>query len=129
MTRDNLLDCFYKTGLGFPQANEYIARMAQQISTAYPHLNILEIGAGTGGATKRILSHIGSNFSTYTYTDISAGFFGKAQEVFEEYQNRMVFKVLDIERDPITQGFSECSFDMIIASNVLHATRSMQVTM
>jgi hypothetical protein len=41
----------------------------------------------------------------------------------------MSYKVLDISRDPASQGFAPHSFDMIIASNVLHATQSLRETM
>lgn len=37
----------------------------------------------------------------------------------------MNFKVLDIEKDIEMQGFAEGSFDIIIASLVLHATRDL----
>lgn len=129
MTRDNLLDDFYRTGLGFPQANNYIARMVSQIAYANPHMKILEIGAGTGGATKRILQSCRHAFSSYTYTDISAGFFEKAREVFRDFESRMTFKILDVEKDIETQGYMEHSYEMIVASNVLHATRNLEHTM
>jgi hypothetical protein len=41
----------------------------------------------------------------------------------------MSYKVLDISREPASQGFAPQSFDMIIASNVLHATQSLRETM
>ena len=41
--------------------------------------------------------------SSYTYTDISAGFFDKAAEFFKAYNDRMVFEVLDVERPPADQ--------------------------
>lgn len=39
------------------------------------------------------------------------------------------FKKLDIELDPIEQGFAESTYDLIFASNVLHATKSLQQTL
>ena len=41
----------------------------------------------------------------------------------------MIYKPLNAEHDPTTQGFSEHSYDMLIASNVLHATRSLEETL
>lgn len=49
-----------------------------QICDRYPHANILEIGAGMGGATKSILRALDRNFLNYTFSDISAGFFENA---------------------------------------------------
>ena len=86
-------------------------------------------GAGTGGATKSILENIGHAFSSYTYTDISVGFFDKAADMFSEYRDKMIFKVLDIEKSPSTLGYEPHSYDIVIASNVLHATASLQQTL
>ena len=36
------------------------------------------------------------------------------------------YRPLDIERDPVTQGFDSHSYDLMIASNVLHATRYLE---
>ena len=86
-------------------------------------------GAGTGGATKSVLESIGEKFSSYTYTDVSVGFFTKAAELFKAHSDKMTFKVLDIETAPTNQGYEPHSYDIIIASNVLHATASLQTTL
>ncbi|KAE9373525.1 hypothetical protein N431DRAFT_482543 [Stipitochalara longipes BDJ] len=129
MLEDNMLDDLYKKGLGFVKYNSFLAKMVQQITHRYPHTKILEIGAGTGGATKTVLESIGNTFSSYTYTDISAGFFEKAAELFRNYRDKITFKILDIENTPTTQGFEAHSYDVIIASNVLHATSSLHKTL
>ena len=41
----------------------------------------------------------------------------------------MTFKVLDIEKSPAEQGYEPHSYDIVIASNVLHATPSLQTTL
>ena len=41
----------------------------------------------------------------------------------------MIFKTLDIEMDTATQSFGLGSYDLVIASNVLHATRQLTNTM
>lgn len=126
---NDLLDNYYVHALGFPQFSKWLARMAGQIAHRYPRMNILEIGAGTGGATKSILKQIGQDFSSYTFTDISNGFFEKAQEVFKVHQGKMTFKALDIEKDIPTQGFNEYSYDLIVASFVMHATSKLEHAM
>ncbi|EFR01671.1 lovastatin nonaketide synthase [Nannizzia gypsea CBS 118893] len=126
MTKDGMLDSVYEDGFGLNIVNEYIARMVSQITHRYPRMNILEIGAGTGGSTRRILPRLGSAFSTYTYTDISAGFFGAAQDRFKDYADRMIFKTFDMTKTPASQGFIEGSYDLVIASNVLHATQDLE---
>lgn len=84
------------------------------------------LGAGTGGSTKRILQKLGSAFSTYTYTDISGSFFSKAKDLFKDFEDRMVFKTFDMDQTPESQGFTEGSYDIVIGSNVLHATLGLE---
>ncbi|GFF69938.1 hypothetical protein IFM62136_07709 [Aspergillus lentulus] len=74
------------------------------------HARILEIGAGTGGATDPVLEGIGTSFSSYTYTDV-------------------IYQVLDIEEASSNQGYVPHSDGTLIASNVLHATASLQRTL
>jgi len=60
-------------------------------------------------------------FNTYTFTDISSGFFNKAKEKFGT--ENMVFKTLDVEKDIIEQGYEEGKYDIVVAANVIHATK------
>ncbi|KAL4901059.1 KR domain-containing protein [Aspergillus multicolor] len=55
-----------------------------------PCMRVLEVGAGTGGATATILPamhgpHGEQLYHKYTYTDISSGFFERAQQRFGTY--------------------------------------------
>ncbi|KAG0152624.1 hypothetical protein PDIDSM_1104, partial [Penicillium digitatum] len=94
-----------------------------------PRTQILEIGAGTGATTSSVLNAIGNAYESYTYTDISTGFFEDATERFCEHSQKMVFKTLDIEKPVVNQGYTERSYDIIIAANVLHATRKLDATL
>ena len=62
------------------------------------------------------------------FTDVSARFTAHAQHKFSQYPFAQ-FQTLDIERDPIEQGFDVHSFDLIIASDVLHATKDLRKTL
>lgn len=129
MRTSGLLDKYYSEGFGMKQSSAWMSQALKQITDRHPHLNILEIGAGTGGATKDILSRIGRSFDTYTFTDISASFFGNAVEVLAPWSDRMLFKVLDAERSPAEQGFDEGKYDVIVASFVIHATARLRETL
>ncbi|CAG8028853.1 unnamed protein product [Penicillium olsonii] len=101
-----------------------------------PELNIIEIGAGTGGATTPILNSLGGGepgstprFGHYTYTDISPGFFEKAKAKFENWDHLMTYRTLDISADPTGQGFHNGVYDVVVACNVLHATSDIGQTM
>ncbi|KAN0078879.1 hypothetical protein V8E54_005392 [Elaphomyces granulatus] len=129
MKQDNLLDLCYENAFGIPAYSQRLSRMVALFAHRYPHMNILEIGAGTGGVTKGIMKNLQGAFNVYTFTDISTGFFPTAAEVFKNESDKMIFKALDIEQDPVHQGFQPGSFDLVIASLVLHATRNLERTM
>ncbi|KAL1985032.1 hypothetical protein VTN96DRAFT_8485 [Rasamsonia emersonii] len=129
LMENDKLHRYYMEGCSFRLLNQHMSRAIRQITHKYPQARLLEIGAGTGGTTKNILDTIGNAYSSYTYTDISAGFFPRAAENFAQQKGKMIFKTLDIERNVREQGFEEQSYDIIIASNVLHATRNLSQTM
>ena len=129
MAHDGLLSDFYEQGLGLTASNRWISRIVRQIAHRYPHMDVFEIGAGTGGATKAILEELKNAFTSYTYTDISSGFFETARERFKDYAGKMIFKTFDIEKSASAQGFTQSSYDLVVASNVLHATKELEQTM
>ena len=88
-------------------------------------LRVLEVGAGTGGTTGSVLAALPTGCFDYVYTDISAGFFAAARERFDRDGVSLDYRVLDIERDPVAQGFETHGFDLLIAANVLHAARDL----
>ena len=92
-------------------------------------LRVLEVGAGTGSATASVLPELPVGRFSYAYTDISAGFFAEAEARFGDGDGAIEYLTLDIEKDPIAQGFNSHGYDLIIASNVLHATRYLQETL
>lgn len=128
---DNLLSEYYQHSIGMDMYSAFLARSIKQIVHRYPHCHFLEIGAGTGGATKYIFEEIGSSYASYTFTDVSSGFLPTAQDIFTKQrgQHGMSFKVLDINKPVHAQGFQEHSYDVIVASMVLHATDTLETTL
>ncbi|KAI0198106.1 polyketide synthase [Astrocystis sublimbata] len=113
------------------RGNRYMAEYAKKITFQNNGMRILEIGAGTGGATLQVLracSPNGERFcSEYMYTDVSAGFFETARTtIVKDWAHLITFQTLDLENDPTTQRFEEHAYDLIIASNVVHATASLK---
>ncbi|KAF9697145.1 hypothetical protein EKO04_005124 [Ascochyta lentis] len=130
--RDDLLFRIYSADEG-ARPNHYIAQVAERLSSKQQELSILEIGAGTGGTTGHILRACSPNgepfCKQYLYTDISAGFFKTGEAALKKWNSLLTFKKLDIEHDPVQQGFEAHSFDLIITANCIHATRSLSSTL
>lgn len=88
-------------------------------------LRVLEIGAGTGGTTTYVLPLLPADRTEYTFTDLSPLFLERAAEQFAAYPF-VRHALLDIEADPIGQGFAAGAYDIVIAANVLHATADLR---
>ncbi|RFU79325.1 polyketide synthase [Trichoderma arundinaceum] len=127
--KDDLLFRVYHSDEG-ARPNQYMADYMKMLTFQRRDLRILEIGAGTGGTTFKILqscSPTGDNFcSEYMYTDISSGFFEAVRTTrLKDWAHLLAFQTLDLERDAVEQGFKEHSYDLVVAANVVHATRSL----
>jgi acyl transferase domain-containing protein/NADPH:quinone reductase-like Zn-dependent oxidoreductase/SAM-dependent methyltransferase len=133
MTEGDLLYAFYRGAFG-TSFNTNVAEYVGLIADKQPGLHILEIGAGTGGTTYHVLERLrnpdgSSKAAQYFFTDISPAFLAKAADRFNEDASIMQFGTLNIENEPVEQGFSPNSFDLIVCANVLHATKSIQETL
>ena len=118
---------FYQTSPYARTVNGLLTAAADRIHAAQPRgrvLRILEIGAGTGGATAPILQAIPAGARHYVFTDVSSGFLAAANRMFagEDLETQ----ILDVEQPPTKQGFAPGSFDVILAANVLHATKDLR---
>ncbi|KAJ4392595.1 hypothetical protein N0V85_006934 [Neurospora sp. IMI 360204] len=136
MLEQNLLSRYYLEGLKWGRANAKLGEMVRHYAHKNPHAKMIEIGGGTGGATAHVLDAIGTaedglgpRAASYDFTDVSSGFFEAAKEKFQPWKDLMRFKKLNIEQDPSSQGFEEGTYDVVIACQVLHATKSMDNTM
>lgn len=129
MMRDGLLQSIYD----WMNELQDIGVLFRLLGYSKPGQKILEIGAGTGGLTSKVLcglepEHEERLYGSYTFTDVSSGFFVQAQSRFKDSQ-AIEYKALDISQDPTLQGFQAGSYDLIIASNVLHATPCLSQTL
>lgn len=88
-------------------------------------LRVLEVDAGTGATTARVLSTLPAGRFHYTFTDISASFFSEAEARFTAHGAAIAYRALNVEEDPVAQGFRAHSYDLVIAANVLHATKDL----
>ncbi|PGH10855.1 hypothetical protein AJ79_05215 [Helicocarpus griseus UAMH5409] len=132
LAADDLLERFYKEGPLKPLHIQMVQYMSL-LTNKNPQMNILEVGAGTGSATLPLFEDMGEDaldlIRSYTYTDISPGFFETAKGRLNRWKSVIEYRALDISKDPVDQGFEANTYDLIIASNVLYATKSMRETM
>lgn len=129
---DELMESFYQSSSGTDMAFKQLDRYLDAYAHKNPSMKVLEIGAGTGGATTRILHTLtyqgrdmkeAPRFAEYTFTDISSSFFDSAKSKFDTHGDRMVFSTLNIEKNPADQGFEEGKYDLVVASNVRYFSR------
>ncbi|KAL2883645.1 hypothetical protein SGCOL_000789 [Colletotrichum sp. CLE4] len=128
MQQDDLLNQFYMHNNTSVATNRAVGQLMKQIAFKFPRCNMLEIGAGTGGTTWSVLHAVDELYDSYTFTDVSPAFFSAAAEKFAAF-DRVAYRTLDIEQDVAAQGFTPHSYDVVIAANVLHATRSLADTL
>ena len=116
----------------------FTALTEQMTKTKNGTLTILEVGAGTGTASRFALEILLDFVNTtetqveYVFTDVSAAFFLNAQEEFSSLLKErnsknllhLTFKVLDIDNDNHNQFKAE-SFDIIFASMVVHVATDL----
>ncbi|WP_371930646.1 amino acid adenylation domain-containing protein [Streptomyces poriferorum] len=89
-------------------------------------IRLLEIGAGTGSTSERVFARLtGRDLAEYCYTDISKAFLIDAERRFAGHVPYLSFTTFDAEREPGTQGLAVGGYDIVIANNVLHATRDI----
>ncbi|KAJ9316634.1 hypothetical protein DTO271D3_3141 [Paecilomyces variotii] len=140
MMQGGLLNQYYSDhSVAVVRVGTHVRALMERYAVKQPGANILEIGAGTGAATKMVLEAFdsrgikegfgGSLLGHYTFTDISQGFFQAARETFAAWQGMMDFKQLNIEDDPVEQGFKAGHYDLIAAAMVLHATKNLSKTL
>lgn len=131
MMGDQLLSRYYVDALKWNRSNAQASELVKLCAHDNPRSRILEIGGGTGSCTQLIMDSLGDNMpiESYDFTDVSAGWFEAARERFAASQDVMTFRKLDIEAEPEDQGFELNSYDVIVACQVLHATKNMKRTL
>jgi polyketide synthase PksN len=97
-----------------------------------PAIRIFEIGAGTGATTTDVLDKLKGMHNAikeYCYTDISNAFLNHAEESYSPGNPFLTYKIFNVETSPVQQDVDVADFDIVIAANVLHATKNIRVTL
>jgi acyl transferase domain-containing protein/NADPH:quinone reductase-like Zn-dependent oxidoreductase/SAM-dependent methyltransferase/acyl carrier protein len=125
-----LAEQFYHGSPTYRVYNRIVQQSVASIIEELPEgqtLRILEIGSGTGSMSSYVLPWLPEIRTHYIFTDISLAFTNLARQKFKQY-SFVEYSSLDIEKNPMDQGFELGSFDLILASDAVHATKSLRKT-
>ena len=115
----DLLDQFYGDGL---YASQWLAAIAATLQEAERHLpegrglRILEIGGGTAGLAAHVLPLLQRGLHSYTFTDVSAGFFPGAMQKLAAFPE-VECKIFDLEKSGTDQDLAADSFAIRLISH------------
>ena len=112
--------------------NQLMRNTVSEIAAQLPAdhtLNILEVGGGTGGTTAWVTPALDPARTKYLFTDLGPLLVERARERFGAANPYMEFAPFDLERDPSSQAPGTRRFDVILASNVVHATADLRQTL
>ena len=112
---------------------------ARRVDGDSAHLRIFEIGAGTGGTSAMVFQKlhadgVGSpshrdDVLEYCYTDISKAFLMHAEREYSRHYPYVTCRLFDVEQPFALQVLGAARYDLVIAANVLHATKNIRHTL
>ncbi|GGP81511.1 hypothetical protein GCM10010185_64360 [Saccharothrix coeruleofusca] len=127
--RNNPVADFFNEVLADALVEHVRARVAEDPGV---RLRILEIGAGTGGTSAVVFRRLApwrEHVETYCYTDLSKAFLLHARRAYGDIAPYLDPRILDVEKPLAGQSVEIGGFDVVIATNVLHATRNIRTTL
>ncbi|WP_165625713.1 type I polyketide synthase [Bacillus velezensis] len=127
--RNNIISDFFNDKL----ADTLIAVLRERLEKdPQAKIRILEIGAGTGGtsaAVMRKLKPYEAHIAEYCFTDISKAFLLHAEDIFGPEYPYVTYKIFNAEQPVSTEAPDIGTYDAVIATNVLHATKNIRSTL
>ena len=124
-----LLQEFYREAPAPAYYNVLMANLVSDFASAFDGvrpMRVLEVGAGTGGTTAHILPRLNPRNTSFVYSDVSNLFLDRASAKFSREYPFLSTRLFDITRSSAAQGLEAGSFDLIFATNVVHATPSVK---
>ncbi|MED1915622.1 SDR family NAD(P)-dependent oxidoreductase [Bacillus thuringiensis] len=108
----------------------YVKQRTEQDASA--RIRILEIGAGTGGTSSIVLPRLKpfqKHIEEYCYTDISQAFLLHAEKEYGAENPYLTYRIFNVEKPVEDQDIAADTYDLVIATNVLHATKNISQTL
>ncbi|KAF2731318.1 ketoacyl-synt-domain-containing protein [Polyplosphaeria fusca] len=118
LSRDNTLIEGFQQSNGLHHTDHWISWFLQALTNRSREMHILEIGSdiSTSSGLENTL------YASYTCTNSSPAMLQSARNGFRGLTDKQHFRILDIEQDPLEQGFAANTYEIIIASNFLYAS-------
>jgi pyochelin synthetase len=117
-------------GATYEVAATAVRRLVDDLGEDEP-LRVLEVGAGYGSLTERLLPLLPADRTSYLFTDISGYFLDRAREEFAGY-HFLVPALFDIDSPAQTQGGdlpADPTVDLLVAASVLHDAKRIAPTL
>lgn len=127
--KNNVVSDYFNETLADTLLANLQARLKQDPSAK---VRLLELGAGTGGTSAVLFQKLKpyqDHVQEYCYTDISKAFLTHAQKEYASDNPYLSYQLLNIEAPLDKQLIEGEKYDILIAANVLHATRNIQQTL
>ncbi|OMG70997.1 SDR family NAD(P)-dependent oxidoreductase, partial [Burkholderia ubonensis] len=105
----------------------FVAARLEQDADA--RIRILEIGAGTGGTSAGLFERLrphAARIDEYCYSDVSKAFLFHAEQHYRAVAPYLRGALFDCGRPLAAQGLEAGRYDLVIATNVLHATGNIR---
>ncbi|KAI8296086.1 Prosolanapyrone synthase [Colletotrichum sp. SAR 10_98] len=129
LAEGGLLADFYDKSLFLTGAQPQLTSLFDLISHTNPNLRILELKGGKGDTARVVLAALSSTkglkrYQDYTVTDVSDTALQQARSQLADHGS-VEFSILDMEQDPLEQGYESAAYDLIIASQAVHTASSV----
>nr|QTE76000.1 ScyPKS [Scytalidium album] len=135
LTEKQSLEAYFRDTPRIARTYDAVAKYFYLLGHKNPHLSILQIGTGTGGATFPILKSLGGadgeipRFQKYDFTDTSNILSEELKQKLAPWKDLIAFKELDLNNDPIAQGYTVESYDVILAAHTLRTSKSLHTAL
>jgi polyketide synthase PksN len=124
--KNNPVADYFNARVGDILAAYMEARLRQD---AGAQIRILEIGAGTGGTSALLFERLRpyqAHIEEYCYTDLSRAFLFHAEKSYGAANPYLTYRIFDVSKPLASQGMAAARYDVVVATNVLHATSSIR---